>query len=84
MANRPDFDPERIDFSDLQLVKQYATKMSYLEGGRRSHMTVILRPGHTSYNIIHTASESWLLKDAMIVYRTGEHADSESVWGEFN
>lgn len=58
-----------VDYSDLQMVKKFAIRLS--KAG--SHMTVILRPGAVNYNIIHTNREKELLKDAMVVYRTGEH-----------
>lgn len=62
-------DPTKVDYANLRQVKAYAIRMS--EGG--NHMTVILRPGSTTYNIIHTSRERDLLRDAQVVFRTGEH-----------
>jgi hypothetical protein len=62
-------DPTSVDYADLSQVKSYASELSRTG----EHMTVILRPGHTFYNIIPSAREARLLKDALVVYRTGEH-----------
>lgn len=61
--------PFTVDYTDLGMVKQYATELAT----PMDEMTIILRPGHTAYSIIHTANEPRLLRDAMVVYRTGEH-----------
>jgi hypothetical protein len=62
-------DPTKVDYANLQQVKAFAIRLS--EGGE--HMTVILRPFATSYNIIPTSRERDLMREAMVVFRTGEH-----------
>lgn len=58
-----------VNWSNLDAVKKVADDMAKEFG---QQMTVILRPGHVSFNIIHTVNEPLRLKDATVVYRTAD------------
>jgi mannosyltransferase OCH1-like enzyme len=62
-------DPFKIDWCDLRQVKEYADSLA---DESLMSMTVILRPGHTMFSVIHTENEVRLVKDATVVYRTSE------------
>lgn len=60
-------DPSQIDWSDLTMVKRYADRLAQqLHVGQ----TVILRPGHSMFNIIYTDKEDKLLGDAKVLHRS--------------
>lgn len=66
-------DPTKVDWADLGQVKQYADSLAReLHSG--AGMTVLLRPGHTFFNVIHTENEHRLVKDATVIYRTNERS----------
>jgi hypothetical protein len=64
-------DPFKVDWADLPQVKQYADSLA---DDSLMGMTVILRPGHTMFSVIHTENEVRLVKDATVVYRTNERS----------
>lgn len=57
-----------MDWSNLEMVKAYATKCARRNGAQQS---VILEPGATHYNIIVTSNEHKMQAGVIVVWRTG-------------
>lgn len=58
-----------MDWSNKQAVIAFADACGGRDVG--AALTVIKRPERANHNIIHTAREAELLRDAVVVHRTG-------------